>query len=45
MAGMKKLLGLPDHIVPLTIIPLGYPAEKKPGEDRFKPAKIHMERY
>jgi len=45
MAGMKKLLNLPDHIVPLTIIPLGYPAEKKQREDRFKPEKIHMERY
>jgi nitroreductase len=45
MAGMKKLINLPDHIVPLTIIPIGYPAEKKPREDRFKPAKIHQERW
>jgi nitroreductase len=44
-AGMKKLVNLPDHIAPLAIIPLGYPAEKKPREDRFKPEKIHYEKY
>ena len=45
MAGAKKLLNLPDHIVPLTVIPIGYPAEKKPEADRFNPAKIHRERW
>ncbi len=45
MAGARKLLNLPDHIVPLTVVPIGYPAEKKPETDRFNPAKIHMERW
>jgi len=45
MAGIRKLLNLPDHIVPLNIIPIGYPAEKKPPEDRFNPSKIHYERW
>jgi nitroreductase len=45
MAGMRKLVPLPDHIVPLAIIPIGYPAEIKHREDRFKPEKIHYERW
>jgi nitroreductase len=33
MAAVKKLLGLPDAVQPLCIIPIGYPAEKEiPGE-------------
>jgi nitroreductase len=45
MAGIKKLLNLPDHIIPLTIIPIGHPGEKKPREDRFNASKIHHERW
>ncbi len=42
---LKKLLGLPDHIMPLGVVALGYPAEEKPPEDRFDPAKIHFEKW
>jgi nitroreductase len=45
MAGARKLLNLPDHIVPLTVVPIGYPAEQKPKADRFTPAKVHYERW
>jgi len=44
-AGIRKLLDLPDHIMPLNIIPLGYPVEKRVYQDRFKPAKIHYEKW
>jgi nitroreductase len=45
MAGMKKLLNIPDNIIPLAIVPIGHPAEKKAREDRFNPARIHKERW
>ena len=45
MAGARKLLNLPDNIEPLNIIPIGYPAEMKPPENRFNPAKIHYDRW
>jgi len=46
MAGMKKLLQIPEHIIPLVIVPVGYPAEKKePAKDRFNPARIHNDRW
>ena len=45
MAGIRKLLNLPDNIEPLNIIPMGYPAEKKGPESRLNPAKIHYDRW
>ncbi len=45
MAGARKLLNLPDHIMPLAVIPIGLPGEKKPREDRFNSSKIHHEKW
>jgi nitroreductase len=39
--GIKDLLGLPQDVIPLCIIPIGYPAEKKPSENRYQPSRIH----
>jgi nitroreductase len=38
---VQKLLNLPEEVIPLNIIPLGYPAERKPHESRFDPARVH----
>ena len=43
--GVKKLLGLPEKVTPLNIIPVGYPAEEKPPGNRFNEAKIHREKW
>jgi len=40
MAGMKRLLRLPDTIVPLALVALGYPAESKEKALRFKPERV-----
>jgi len=45
IAAMRKLLALPDTILPLALISIGYPAEKIRGQDRFKPARIHKNRW
>lgn len=39
--GLKRLFDLPEHIIPLAIVPLGYPAEKKPPSNRYDERKIH----
>lgn len=44
-AGIRKLLNLPDHIMPLNIIPIGYSTEKGNYQDRFKPDKVHYEKW
>jgi len=45
MEGLRGLLGIPEHIVPLCMVSLGWPAETKGPADRFKPEKIHWERW
>lgn len=42
VAGLRRILGLPDHIMPLALVVIGYPAEKKGREDRYDPAKVRF---
>ena len=37
----RKLLGIPEDVVPLALIPVGYPAQELPPANRFDAAKIH----
>ena len=43
--GLKNLFNLPDHIVPISLIACGYPAEKLDTEDRFKKERIHHNKW
>ncbi|MDP4115089.1 MAG: nitroreductase family protein [Bacteroidota bacterium] len=36
-----ELLGLPEHIIPLNAIPIGYPAGIETPKDKFNPSAIH----
>jgi len=45
ITGIQELLGLPKHIIPLGIVSIGYPAEKKPRANRYNPARIHYNRW
>jgi nitroreductase len=37
---MKELLGLPQEIIPVSIVAIGYPVEKTPFESRYQPSRI-----
>lgn len=39
--GFRRLFKLPDGVVPLCLIPLGYPARPAAQVDRFQPERIH----
>lgn len=39
--GMRKLLKLPENIMPLALLIIGYPAEDLPVEDRYDASKVH----
>ncbi len=41
----KELLGLPDEVIPLAIVAVGHPAERKPPSDRFDASRIHTNRW
>jgi nitroreductase len=45
VAGIRKLLGLPEHIVPLSLIPIGYKGEEKPPADRYDASRVHHNRW
>lgn len=42
---VQKLLVLPDDIIPLCIIPTGYPAESPEPKNRFDPTKVHYDMW
>jgi len=41
VVGTRKLLGLPEEVIPLAIIALGYPAERKGPAGRFDTSRVH----
>lgn len=41
ITGLRKLLGIPEHVVPFSLISLGYPAEQKPRANRYDNSRIH----
>ncbi len=45
MAKVQKLLNLPAEVLPLNIIPIGYPAEKLFREQLYDPARVHKNKW
>lgn len=43
--GIKELLNLPEHIAPLSLVSIGYPAEGKPKAERYDEAKISYNKW
>lgn len=37
---VRNVLGLPRHVVPLNVIPIGYPAENPAPKQKWDPAKV-----
>mgnify|MGYP001207731499 CR=1 FL=1 len=42
---VSKILNLPDHVKPLNVIYVGYPAEEKPARTQYDPDRVHWEIY
>lgn len=42
---LRALLNLPEEVIPLAIVPLGVPGEKKQPADRFDRRRIHLNRW
>lgn len=45
ISGMRRILGIPENIVPFAIASIGHPKEEREHADTFKPEKIHMEKW
>ncbi len=45
MKALSEMFRLPEHLVPVALIGLGYPAEEKPVPERFEPELIHHNKF
>jgi nitroreductase len=43
--GLKKLLYIPDNIIPISLISLGYPSEEKTKNNRYNASRIHYNKW
>ncbi len=42
---LRHELNLPENIVPLAIIPIGYPSGNQTIKDKYDPSKVHWNKY
>jgi nitroreductase len=42
---IQKMLNLPEQVIPLNIIPIGYPAERKMRENLYDASRVHTNRW
>ena len=45
VAGCRKVLGVPEQIMPFALFPIGVPAETLPAETRYDSSRIHTNRW
>lgn len=43
--GVTRVLGLPENIIPLNIVTLGYPAENPEPKNKFNAENIHYQKW
>lgn len=42
---MKKVLNIPEHVIPLGIVYIGYPGEEKEARTRFDEKRVYWQEY
>lgn len=45
VAAVRKYTGLPENIVPLCVVPVGYPEGKQSPKDKYDASKIYYEQW
>jgi nitroreductase len=43
--GFRKLCGLPQKVVPLALLVMGYPAQETTSESRYKTERVHYDQW
>ena len=44
-AYVRRVLGIPEEMRVLCLVPVGHPAESKPPRTKYKESKVHYERW
>ena len=42
---VREQLDIPKHVIPLNIIPIGYPTGEEKAQDKYNPKNIHLEKW
>ncbi len=45
MNGLRDLLHIPDHVIPFSLVSIGYPAEQKPLGNRYDDLRVHSNKW
>jgi len=45
MNELKKLIELPEQIIPISLVAIGYPNEQKHPVDRYQPDRVHFNKF
>jgi len=45
VARVTDVLSLPEHVIPLNMIAIGYPAEEKDVTDRYDASRVHYDKW
>ena len=45
MDALRQLVGLPKNVIAHSLVVLGYAAEQVPAEDRYRPERVHHNRW
>lgn len=43
--GLRALIGAPEHVIPFSIISIGYPDESRPVPERYKEDMVHTNKW
>ena len=41
----RRILGIPDTVVPFAYVAVGHPAEERPARTQYQPTRVHWERW
>ena len=42
---LREYFNIPDHIIPFSVIAIGYPKDEKDPKSRYDESKIHLDKY
>jgi len=45
LKGFQKMFDMPEDIIPFSLIPIGFPAEQKPKENRYNVSRVHYNKW
>jgi nitroreductase len=43
--GLRRIFEVPEHMMPFSLVPIGWPNETKPEPERYDPARVHQDRW